>query len=213
MRCMPYDKESSPCCLLISLPPQEYLELRHLVHYAFARARRVLSPLKQAALTLASLLAFQAVDVSHLAPSIAVCCQLLPTSRVSLCCSVGWPVALPCPRCSCAQRRARSRARAPPRSWTSARAWVAASSEADLVRAGRWLSDADRVALDHAVLALLRRAPGDGCVSPNDAFDYQNHLIVHWLNGNSLPVFRSEVFCQLRVHDTIRRADDGSHWI
>jgi hypothetical protein len=40
-----------------------FLELRHLVHYAFDRAKVGLSPLEQAALTLQSLPAFQAVDV------------------------------------------------------------------------------------------------------------------------------------------------------
>jgi hypothetical protein len=162
---------------------QIYLELRHIVHYAYDRARRDLALLEQAALTLQSLPAFQAVDVSVSARRFNVFSCKHSQGAISAAASAK----------KLDDRKNLGR------------------SEEDLIKEGRWLSESDRLLLDKGVVDYLQNGIKDD-VDPPDAFEYQNHLIVHWLNGNSVPVLRSEIFCQLQVGRSIRKTDAGQ-WL
>jgi hypothetical protein len=167
-----------------SHPEQVYLELRHIVHYGYDRARRDLALLEQAALTLQSLPAFQAVDVKRIRWDVV--CVLMQTRSQGAISAAASAKKLD-------DRKNLGR------------------SEEDLVKEGRWLSENDRLLLDKGVVDFLQNAVKDA-ETPPDALEFQNHLIVHWLNGNSVPVLRSEIFCQLQVGRSIRKSDAGQ-WL
>jgi len=87
--------------------------------------------------------------------------------------------------------------------------------EEELARLGRFLPRPQQLLLETKLAEFFARDDPSSArhVTVAQALEFQDHLIVHWLNDDVIPVPRSEVFCALTLGKSFRFDDKADAYV